>query len=130
MKFSYVKLPVKEGKSIELPLIKIGLPSGIYYYCLVDSGADFCHIHGKIGESFGLDIKKGEIKKSRGITGHEFTNYFHKVKLNIGGWEHEVKVGFSYELGTPFGILGREGFFSLFKVCFDHPEREIELKNT
>jgi len=34
----------------------------------------------------------------------------------------------SYELGTPFGILGREGFFDLFKICFNHPEKEIELK--
>lgn len=127
MKFPYVKLPAKKGKFVELPLIKIGLPFG-YHYCLVDSGADFCHFHGKIGESFGLNIKKGKAMKGRGITGNEFTSYFHKVKLNIGGWEHEVEVGFSYELGTPFGILGREGFFSLFKVCFDHSKRVIELK--
>lgn len=128
MKFSYIKLPSQKGRFIELPLIKIGLAFGSYL-CLVDSGADFCHFHGQIGETLGLKVKKGRIAKGRGITGKEFTNYFHKVKINIGGWKYEVEVGFSYELGTPFGILGREGFFNLSKVCFNHSKREIELKN-
>ena len=129
MKFSYIKLPAKEGKFIELPLIDVTFPFGCYF-CLVDSGADFCYFHGKIGEMLGLDVKRGEVMKSWGITGKEFTIYLHKIKFKIGGWDFGVKVGFSYELGVPFGILGREGFFSLFKVCFDHLKKEIELKST
>ena len=127
MKFSYVKLPAKEGKFIELPLIDITFPFG-RYFCLVDSGADFCYFHAKIGEILGLNVKSGEVKKSRGITGDEFIIYLHKIQFKIGGWDFEAGIGFSYELGVPFGILGREGFFSLFKVCFNHPKKEIELK--
>ena len=127
MKFGYVKLPAKDGKFIELPLVEVTLDFG-RYFCLVDSGADFCYFHGKIGELLGLDIESGEIMEGRGITGQEFKVYLHKIKFKIGGWDYEAKIGFSYELGVPFGILGREGFFNLFKVCFDHPKKEIELK--
>jgi len=127
MKFKYIKLLTKEGKFIELPLIEIRL-NNLHYLCLVDSGAEFCYFHGEIGEKLGLDVRNGEIMKSRGITGSEFTAYLHKIRFKIGSWDFEAKVSFSYELGVPFGILGREGFFSLFKVYFNHPKKEIELK--
>lgn len=91
MKFKYVKLPAEEGKFVELPLIALAFPFGSYF-CLIDSGADFCVFHGKIGEMLGLDVRKG-----------------------------------SYELGVPFGILGREGFFDFFKICFSHSIREIDV---
>lgn len=122
MKFSYVKLPTKQGKFVELPLIDIIFPFG-RYFCLVDSGAEFCYFHAKIGEILGLKIKEGRVISSRGITGGEFTAHFHTVNIKIGGWDYEIEAGFSYELGTPFGILGREGFFNLFKVCFSHPKK-------
>ena len=127
MKFYYPKLPTKNGKFVELPLIDVTFPFG-RYLCLIDSGAEFCYFHGKIGELLGLNVKQGREIKSRGITGDDFTAYLHKIRIKIGGWDYEIEVGFSYELGTPFGILGREGFFDLFKICFNHPEKEIELK--
>jgi len=127
MKFYYPKLPARNGKFVELPLIDMTLPFG-RYLCLVDSGAEFCYFHGKIGELLGIKVREGKEIKSRGITGSEFTSYFHKVKVKIGGWDYEINISFSYELGTPFGVLGREGFFNLFKVCFNHLKKEIELK--
>ena len=127
MKFKYIKLLTKERKFVELPLIEIRL-NNLYYLCLVDSGAEFCYFHGEIGEKLGLNVKSGEILESRGITGQEFKIYLHKIKFKIGGWDYEAKVGFSYELGVPFGILGRDGFFNLFKICFHHSKKEIELK--
>ncbi len=127
MKFSYIKVPAREGRFVELPLIEICFPFG-RYLCLVDSGAEFCYFHGKIGEILGLDVKTGKTIRSWGILGKEFVGYFHKVTIKIGGWDYEIEAVFSYELGTPFGILGREGFFSLFKICFNHSKKEIELK--
>jgi len=127
MKFYYPKLPTRNKKFVELPLIDITLPFG-RYLCLVDSGAEFCYFHGKIGELLGLKVKDGKEIESRGITGDQFVAYLHKIKVKIGGWDYEIEVGFSYELGTPFGILGREGFFNLFKICFHHLKKEIELK--
>lgn len=130
MKFYYAKLPTRESKFVELPIIDIVFPFVGRYLCLVDSGAEFCYFDGRIGEVLGLNVKAGKEIKSRGVTGDEFTSYFHKVKVKIGGRDYEIEAGFSYELGTPFGILGREGFFSLFKVCFIHTKKEIELKQS
>lgn len=127
MKFSYYKLPAQKGKWIELPLIPVEFPFS-QYLCLVDSGADSCHFHGQIGELLKLKVQEGEIKEGSGITGHNFTSYFHEIELKIGGRGYKAKVGFSYNLGVPFGILGREGFFSLFKVIFYHYKRQIEIR--
>lgn len=112
---------------VSLPLIEITFPKG-NFICLVDSGADFCYLPAVIGEALSIDIRKGEKKGGKGITGRPFEAYFHTIEFKIGGWEYKAKIGFSYELGVPFGILGREGFFSLFKkVCFNHRKEEIEL---
>jgi len=96
MKFKYIKLLTTNGKFVELPLIEIGL-NNLYYLCLIDSGAEFCYFHGKIGELLGLNVKQGREIKSRGITGDDFTAYLHKIRIKIGGWDYEIEVGFSYE---------------------------------
>jgi len=127
MKFYYPKLPTRNGKFVELPLVDVIFSFG-RYFCLVDSGAEFCYFHGKIGELLGLKVTEGREIESQGITADKFTAYLHYVRFKIGGWDHEMEVAFSYDLGTPFGILGREGFFNLFKVCFSHSQKEIELK--
>ena len=77
MKFYYAKLPTAEAKFVELPLIDVVFAFG-RYFCLVDSGAEFCYFHGKIGELLGLDVSSGETIKSRGVTGGEFVAYFHR----------------------------------------------------
>lgn len=127
MKFKYIKLLTKERKFVELPLIEIRL-NNLYYLCLVDSGAEFCCFHGEIGERLGLKVREGREIKIRGITGEEAKAYFHKIKIKIRNREYQIAVGFSYQLGTPFGILGREGFFNLFEVCFYHFKKRIRIK--
>ena len=128
MDFRYIKLPSIDNKFIELPLVEINLMGIVKVLCLVDSGADFSYLHADKGESIlGLNIKEGLMRKSRGVTGQEFTAYFHKLDFYIGGWKHVGSFGFSYDLGTPFGILGREDFFNISKITFKHPKRKIEI---
>jgi len=67
------------------------------------------------------------MRKSKGVTGQEFKAYFHKLDFYIGGWKYIGNFGFSEDLGTPFGILGREDFFNIFKITFKHPKRKIEI---
>ena len=134
MKFRYWKLPTKGKLSVPIPLLEVNLPlktHSVNYVCLIDSGADYCFFHAKeIGEDLlNLDIKTGKkIENIKGITGSTFTAYFHTVDFKIGGWEFKEKIAFSYDLGTPYGILGRQGFFDNFKVCIEHREQEVELK--
>ena len=127
MKFNYIKLPTKDSSFIELPLIPIAFKNGGGCFCLIDSGADYSYLNSSIGEALGIDIKSGKIFKSKGITGRVFTAYFHRINFIIGGWDYESNFGFSYELGTPFGILGRDDFFNLFKIIFKHPKRIIDI---
>lgn len=128
MNLKYIKLPSKNNKFIELPLIEIDLMGIVNVLCLVDSGADYSYFQADIGESIlGLNIKEGNMRKSKGITGHELTVYFHKVDFLTGGLKYEGNFGFSYDLGIPFGILGREDFFKIFRVTFNQPKREIEV---
>lgn len=135
MKFKYWKLPAGEKPSIPLPIIEVELMTkfGFFNYpCLIDSGADWCFWHAKeIGEDLlSLNIREGEkIKKVRGITGAELEAYLHKIKFKIGGWEYEEKIAFAYNLNVPFGILGRQGFFNLFReVCFNQNKKEIKIR--
>lgn len=112
-----------------MPLIEVSLPIANWIF-LVDSGADYCYLPASVGEALNINIKSVQPRKSQGITSTPFLSYFHDVDCKIGGWYHKMEIGFSYDLnGLPFGILGREEFFSLFKVCVDHKKEEIELKS-
>lgn len=133
MKFRYKKLPRPRGKHLSIPIIDVGMTlpnSGVFFSfnCLVDSGADRTYFHAGIGRQLGIDIERGERLPGVGIAGQSFHAYRHKVKYSIGGKEIENDVYFSDELGTPFGILGRDGLFNHFKVCFNERKEEIELK--
>lgn len=136
MKFQYWKFPDRQKAVVSLPIIEVNLfakdGGGRFNYpCLVDSGADYCFFHAReIGRGLlGLDIEKGEkLERIKGITGAELEAYLHVITYQIGGWDFKTKIAFSYNLGSPFGVLGREGFFEFFKVCIEHRKEVIELK--
>ena len=138
MKFRYKKflLPEKSdffGTSILKPIIPVEIfykEKSVKYSALIDSGADFCIFDAEIGEYLGIDIKSGEKERFGGIQERQpSTAFIHKLVLNIGGWNYQTTIGFSYEIARHgFGILGQRGFFNLFKVGFDLAKEEIELK--
>ncbi len=123
----------KSGKEIELfrPTVPIiifykGSPSWDFQ-ALVDSGSDRNLFPAKIGESVGIDIKKGEPRPIRGIGNHDIPAYTHKVKILLGTCSFEAEVDFSYEQQSP--LLGRYGSFDAFKnISFSEKRREIIFK--
>ena len=129
MKFHYHRFPSTVTKHVDMPIIPIGIPEHGQYACLVDSGSDYSFLPIAIGEYLGLDIKKGKSIDIGGITGHKMIAYFHNIKFTIGGWEHEGEIDFSYELGTDFGIWGRDILFEKYKVIFDQHKKIVELKD-
>ena len=108
MNFKYRKFPVDPNncpfpnkKSTFRPVIQIDFESnnGTFgYFVLIDSGADYCIFHAKIGELLGLDIKSGKPLTFYGTSGEAQKAYFHKVRFRIGGIDHECEVGFSYDM--------------------------------
>jgi hypothetical protein len=140
MKFNYYKVPLSEkensgffGSWILKPIVPIGVTCGdkkIRYAALVDSGADFCIFSAEVGEYLGLDVRKGLRHTFGGIqVGNPSEVFFHEVTLNVGGWDHQTKIGFSYDIAPRgYGVLGQKGFFDGFFVGFDFSKEEIELK--
>lgn len=133
MKFPYKKLPTSKGKHLSVPIIDVGIKipkrlGMLFYNCLVDSGADRTYFHGDLARAYGLNVEDGEPSRGIGIAGQTFVAYKHKFKYNIGGIDIEDTIYFSDDLGTPFGILGREGFFNHFKICFDQRKETVEIK--
>ena len=95
---------------------------------LIDSGADFCVFHGKIGELLKIPIKKGKTSPLYGATEGQGIIYFHNVILEIGGWKFKSYVGFSYNLRCPQGILGQMGFFEFFNIVFDFKKKIVDVR--
>lgn len=96
---------------------------------LIDSGADYCIFHARVGEQLGLKIKDGRILKFFGTSGESQRAYFHKVTFKIGGHAHTCQVGFSYDLDKlAYGILGQDGFFDKWTVKFEYQKENVELK--
>lgn len=139
MNFKYRKFPVDPNncpfpnkKSTFRPVIQIDFESnnGTFgYFVLIDSGADYCIFHAKIGELLGLDIKSGKPLTFYGTSGEAQKAYFHKVRFRIGGIDHECEVGFSYDMEKlAYGLLGQEGFFNKWIVKFAYHKENVELK--
>ena len=139
MNFKYKKFPVNpencpfpNKKSSLRPIIQIEFetPAGNFnYFVLIDSGADYCMFHAKIGEELGLDIQSGKSITFYGTSGEPQKAYFHKVTFKVGGIEHTCEVGFSYEMEKlPYGLLGQDGFFDKWTVKFEYHKENAELK--
>ncbi len=135
MKFPYEKdvgSPTEafpKRKTIFRPKIHIRLiDRGQFVDCLalVDSGADECIFPAELGELIGINVTKGKTQHFRGIGRGIITAYFHNVTLQVGDSTFISYVGFSDAPGV-VPILGQNGFFSLFKVCFDLPKRELKV---
>ena len=138
MKFKYHKLNLAPpsdffGKFILKPIIPVKISKSdivLQYAALIDSGADFCIFDAEIGEYLGLNVRSGQRTNFGGIQERGGASAFlHKIKVNVGGWDYETTVGFSYDIAkNGFGILGQKGFFDIFVVKFDLLKEEIELK--
>ncbi len=140
MKFSYSKFPSQpnpafpERKYVKRPVIAIEVghkDKSFKYLALIDSGADFCIFHAQIGEALGIDVKNGKRLEYYGIVGVKEEAFFHDITIVVGGYKKKCYCGFSYNFDKtkmPYGILGQNGFFNLFKIFMDYEKEEIELK--
>lgn len=129
MKFKY-----KKYGAITRPVIEIRLKNqqqSLRYEVLVDSGADMCIFDAEVGEALGLDIRKGKQEIVTGVGGKQSFYFWHKIKIEVGGWEYEINAGFMPRVAgnvMPYGLVGQNGFFEYFKVIFDKTGEEIELR--
>jgi len=94
--------------------------------CLLDSGADKNLFPSQWGELVGIKIKNGKLQEHIGIGEVSVLAYRHTVILYVGSHSFKTEVDFSEQQQLP--LLGRDGFFRLFKkVSFDEQNRIVRL---
>lgn len=114
--FPYVKL---HGQSY--PLIPIRLKKGrshINTIALLDSGATISVFRPEIAKALKVSFsKKGNMRLGTAVGGINID--VEKVQVQIGETQFISKIGFSESPAAKFNILGREGIFLNFSVCFN-----------
>lgn len=136
LNYRYHQIDAK-GRPKRRPLINVSFSNGSSVFktmALLDSGADVSAISSDIAEIIGLDTS-GTRSISRGVAG---TIESIEKKVNISfGKDHEiykltipVKILFIDESEAPsfVPLLGRDGFFSEFKISFDEANSKVTLK--
>lgn len=139
MNFKYRKFPIDtkncpfpNKKSSLRPVIQIDFETSkgkFGYLVLIDSGADYCIFHAKMGELLELDIKSGTPLTFYGTSGQPQKAYFHNIEFKIGGHKHKCKVGFSYDMEKlAYGLLGQDGFFDKWLIQFEYHKENVDLR--
>lgn len=130
MKFSYIKAGIWQR-----PIIPVTISHGnknIDTLALIDSGADFCVFHKDIADILKIDLSKLKKFSFSGINPSSSNpqGSFVDVQLTIkGGKPIKTAVVFSSDISNNgYAILGQQGFFNKYKVCFDYSKEEIEVK--
>ena len=96
------------------------------FEAIIDSGASRCVFHASIGKYIGLEIEKGSVEETVGISGTCKT-YLHEVALYVPGGIVNIRAGFCEDLPIA-GLLGMNGFFDHFMVIFDPTAQRCELE--
>jgi hypothetical protein len=94
----------------------------------VDSGAYYTLMHAQFATTFGLDFKKGRKVFVQVGDGSMIPLHLHKLPMQIGGKQFAATVGFSDRLGVRFNLLGRQGVFEHFRICFHEKRRMVTFQ--
>jgi len=103
-------------------LIKTPIPG------LVDSGSQHCYCHMTIGEYLRIDFKKKKPITSTAANGSKFKGFLETITFIINSTRVDSPVIFSREMNPNFPlVLGQQGFFSNFQVCFNKSKNGFTL---
>lgn len=135
--FSYLPRPIinprtKQQEEIFTPYVPImlsvshGNPSPLID-ALVDSGSDRNLFPMQLGQLLGINFKKINPKIIHGIGNIQIKAYTSKINIWVHNKKYATEADFSLEQQTL--LLGRQGFFNLFKkVTFDERGRFLYLE--
>lgn len=124
---------------IKRPLLQLTLRRGsisINTFAIVDSGADECIFPASLGIALGVPIPNPNVYVFSGTANQPQNAYFDDVHVSVMASTSPPQIAFEFELYAGFcetlehvglGLLGQNGFFSLFKVVMDHPNHFLEI---
>jgi hypothetical protein len=124
MNFPYIFL---EGRYLPIVPLELLGKEWIELHAFVDSGASYSIFHADIAGILGIEYTEGDKNFMTVGDGAQILVYTHNVKVRFADREFTAKIGFSDRLGIGFDILGREGFFDRFVVCFDDEKRILKI---
>jgi len=122
--FPYIKI---HGRLY--PLIPVGLSRNgkkVNTFALLDSGASISVFRPEISKALGIK-KTGKSKLHLGTASGGVNIEVSKVDIKVGRSHFPAKIGFSHDIAANFNILGREGFFHRFSICFNEIMKTVIL---
>lgn len=125
----YYEFPYVKFHSRSYPLIPVTLRHGrraVNTFALLDSGASVSIFRPEIARVLKLSKKKGDgVRMSTPVGGVDIE--MHRVEMGVKNSRFSVNVGFSKKYAPSFNILGREGFFKHFSICFNEIVRTVVM---
>lgn len=124
---SFIEFPYTFHKNYLLPIIPITiLDHRVWVY--VDSGAIFTILNVDEAHRLGIDWQKGRRQMIVVGDGSFIPIYIQDLSIQIAEWQVIAPIGFSERLGVGFNILGRNGIFNQFQVCFNDHTRRVSFQ--
>jgi hypothetical protein len=120
--FPYVRF---HGK--HYPLVPVTLRRArrlVKTFALLDSGASVSVFRPEIAQALKIP-KKNRAPASLGTADGSIDIEIGRVGMSVGDTSFQVNIGFSVEYAAQFNILGREGIFTRFSVCFNEIMRTV-----
>ncbi len=144
MKFPFVIVPAAPQDAfpgrdkVARPLVGVVLKKSgkeVRTLALVDSGADDCLFPASFARRLGITIPNQRSYLFSGTAGNPQDAYFELIVIDI--LCSQKRTVFSFELDAGFcetlehtgcGLLGRNGFFSRFKITFKRTDNYFEIE--
>jgi hypothetical protein len=109
------------NRGILQPIIPLGLQIKNRWYLVkayVDSGADYSVFKPEIAREAELNYREGRRTNLQVGNGVLIPVYLHDLEIQLGRERFTCPIGFSDGLGVSFNVLGKQGIFDKFKICF------------
>ncbi len=120
--FPYVKF---HGRSY--PLIPVCIKNKTFIvntFALLDSGASFSVFRPDIAKALNLPLKSiNSLRMGTPLGRIEIAKS--PVEMQVGDTRFRTQIGFSKNFAASFNILGREGFFRRFSICFNEMMKTV-----
>lgn len=125
-----MRLPSVGSESFPRPLVSVQVAnmSEAPLACLVDSGAVYNRFPRDFADAAGINLDDPDYADTFWAGGTKYSGPVVRVQLRIGPFEWEAPVCFISDWGQDFGLLGHEGFFRWFHVCFHAADEQLTLE--
>ena len=113
-----------------MAMLTAGAERSLSLPVLLDTGADACLFPLFVAHQLGIDLSKAPKSSVGGVGSTSNVTYYASLTVDLGqAIRIQVFTGFTQGMNAQgVGLLGQEGFFSLFDVCFSHRDKSFTVE--